>query len=167
MSARYRDEKLEMFQDKEVTIPFVTMRYSNTMKAKILHHTIYFTAFITLLVIEGYLTTLLPAAVNDFLNSNQAVSLGAGIILLLLNYGILHRYMNYAEEKISDAKIEDQDAEDTAFRAAVEDSGYTMSRHYSFKNAWSALYTDKEGVTYNAAAGHYDGKELHLVLVAD
>ncbi len=160
-----RDEVLSLFEDKEISVPFVRPKMKDVMRACAKYFTLYGIAFIGLTIIEGYVLSFIPG-VTDFLNSNEAVSLITGAVLLLINCGILYRYMNYADDKINDAKYREEDAADKLWRDNVEAEGYYLSRGYGFKNAWNSFYTNKDGVEYRAAAGHYDGKEVHLVLVA-
>lgn len=75
--------------------------------------------------------------------------------------------MKYAEEKISTACYQQENAENKRYRKVLSDNGFTVSRCYSFKDVSSALYTDEDNVTYRVAAGHYDGKSLNMILVAE
>lgn len=160
-----RDEVLPLFEDKEISVPFVRPKMKDVARARAKHFTLYGVAFIGLLIIEGYVLSFIPG-VTDFLNSNKAVILIAAVVLLLINYGVLYRYMNYADEQINDAKYREENAADKLWQDNVEAEGYCLSRGYGFKNAWKSSYTNKDGVEYRAAAGHYDGKTVHLVLVA-
>lgn len=162
----YSEEKLELFQDKDITIPFTRESSREVVKVQATHYLIYSVAFIALLILEGYLLSLIPG-VTPFLNDSKAVGLIAGAFFLLINYGILYRYMKYAEEKISTARYQQEKAENERYRQVLSDNGFTVSRYYSFKDVSNALYTDEDNVTYRAAAGHYDGKSLNMILVAE
>lgn len=163
----YRDEeKLELFQNKEITIPFIQKTYTNTMKTKALHYTIYFIAFITLFAIEGTVLSLVFPSVSETLNVSELMSVLTGVVFLLINYGILYRYYKYADLQIRTVEQTDRETEAQVFRDVMTEKGYTVTRFNSFKDASSAIYTDSNGVAYRTVAGNYNGKELNLFLVS-
>lgn len=161
--ANHNDETLSLFESKEIVIPFTPPKQHDVMRARTKHFTLYGLAFITLLIIESSIFSFVPG-VNAFLESNKAVSIIFGAVLMLINYAILYRYMQYADEKISDAQLHEQDTIDALWESNVKAAGYRVAYRYGFNNLWASHYIDEDKVEHYVTGGHYDGKNVHLVL---